>query len=470
MGLEDAPRFVKAHAEEIEPLVQDDAHSQWILQHLESSDGVPEDIQDNPEQLRPILRAYENKLYSFDKIVSGSNPDGRRVFFTMNDPLSYTTLSPIIRNLLSDPRASGVSALTSGYASKFLERDFSDAHIAEVRDPEHMIIEDVIEHTEQTHPDVVIGTASSLNGPESLALFAGKSSLEARKLYFYFEGWGTAGSSFPSSPSEIDKIDRMKRMDLIDQFLVVDEVGKKILMHEIPSIPEEKIKIVGSPVIDAIRVADSVAYTHTAREKLGLSPEEIALLYLGDVSHDYNAIGFETDPEINEKTFDKTLRAVIETAKRTPERKYVLLVRPHPRDPHKYRLLSEVTNSSVPPNLTIKAADNSVTSMQEARYAADAVFSIGSTENFLAPRIGRKAVFLRYADEPGLGAVVGDRTYGSSLEKDISDAEPKIAFIRSSEEAGHAIEALGRAPEKVPKASEERVAIDTISNLIFNDD
>lgn len=115
--------------------------------------------------------------------------------------------------------------------------------------------------------------------------------------------------------------------------------------------------------------------------------------------------------------------------------------------------------------MTVHDASYPGVSIQEARYAADAVASIVSTENFLMPRIGRPAFSLAL-DGPGMGDALSKNVYGE-LQEDIRHAEPLLSFVHTADELAHALKNLKRAPLSVEKPSPESTSTERILEAIF---
>jgi len=435
-SFEDEKQFISHHAPEIKPLL-----------------GKGENLVPNNEaEAAKVLEEYENRLYSLEN--PNANPDAKRVLVTANDPGAYNTLKPLLEKLTLDPRCRGVAALVSGLARKNLETEFKN--MSEVQDSSPLLMPDILEFSAQKEIDVVVATLSSLNGPESLALFGGKSSLKAKKLFLVADGWGGLGSQFTRGNYPV--------MDNIEAITCPDEVAKKMFHHQFPGISEKKFEVLGSPVVDGLVVENPEKFINQAREKFGLDADTIALIYYGDISAGSKE-EYGTDEAINEKTFTKTLEGLIKFARENPEHEYALLLRPHPRDPNKEELFSLAGRANLPANLRFIPAGNDIASIQETRYAGDVALSICSTENFFAPRLGRVSVFLAYGEN--LGGKIVDQIYGQEIVAEMEKAEPLMRFAGSADQLKNILKNCGRAP-KIEESAVKNNAIKKICDRILD--
>jgi len=425
-------------------------------------------LESGPKTAHPeaITEKDETKLFSLEK--SFANPEAKRVMVTFDNPGAYNGLAPIVDALVRDPRCKGVSVLTSGWGSRQFRKDErakSFKEIPPVTDLAHpareTVFADILQESETSRYDIVLASGSAKDGPESAALFAGKANFGASTLFFFIDGWGTT-SWLTEATSRAEE-----NAPLIDGIFCCDEMAKRLAMRALPGIPVEKFRVSGSPVIDGLYVENSEEFTETARRKLGLAPDEVAVLYAGDVPGDYGA-DMQIDGEhIDMRSLDRVIEAMRHAAQKEPQKKFALLVRPHPRNAPEYQKeqVRHASSAQVPPNMAVRDASYPDVSIQEARYAADAVASIVSTENFLMPRIGRPAISLALS-EAGMGGAVIRKLYGE-IGEDMRHAEPLLSFVHTPEELAVALLALRRAPGHVENQSEGSTSTERILDMIF---
>lgn len=391
----------------------------------------------------------ETRLYSYEKAEAPT--DAKRVMLTFDNPGAYAGLSPVAEALVRDPRCRGISILASGWASQAFSSDNRFSTFAEKRSvptPPHAaeasFLADTLKESEVHRPDVVIASVSVRNGPESLALFAGKSNFGAKKLFLFLDGWGSAPPQLKDNPHG--------PMPDIDAIFCCDDVAKKLAMRQMPAFAPDTFVVTGSPSIDAMYVENSELFTEAARQKLNLASDQIAILYSGDVSDDYKKFDDVDSDDIDHRTYKRLHEAVRRAARENPGKKFALLVRPHPRGPEtkKEQLIATALSMETADNMEVKKVDLlSGFSSVESVWAADAVASIISTQNFLASRVGRASIFLSL-DEGGMGEAVARHTYGD-LVSDIEAAEPLASFVRDTDELVDIIAHLERAPAHVEK-------------------
>lgn len=374
-------------------------------------DAVTEGKDIGEESAEKILRESETRVFLYEK--KSAAPDAKSFLLEASEPLAYMTIGPIVERLKADPRCKSFCLLADNYAGKEIQKR-GDADLVEAKDNKLLMAEIPGDF------DVGIFLVEPKNSPNSLVINSGKTVFGAKKLYGVVSGWSGVGSE-----SDIFKDGVNNKQNDVDGILCNDDLAKTILEHQLPEFPKDKITIVGSPVIDALDRHKAKELCQNGREALGISPDDYVFLYLGDIS-DYHNSGFDCDDHINEKTFDNFSSAAIATAESNPEQNFVLLVRPHPRDPNQEQL-KKISQRTVPKNLQIKWADRGVIGIQEATYAADFISSIMSTENILARLRGKKSVFLGYDNR--LGKAVLEQVYGQEL-LGIIDSQPglKVAF------------------------------------------
>jgi len=434
--------FIASHKKEIEPLLDD---GEKILFD-----------NNNESDVNTLLEKYETKLFYYEtqEISSGA----KNVLFSVNDTGAYGIVEPLIRSLKQDANCSGIGVLASGPARKSIETQFH-GELEEVLNKKDKLLVDILEFSQSKQIDVVVGTVSVLNGPEGVVLYGGKKNLGAKKIFLIADGWGTLGSQFSSG--------NQSTLDDIDAILCADEFASKIFQRQLPEVPKELFEITGSPMLDSLQVENPEIFTRQAREKLSLNEDTIAVLYIGDVSADYEQEKY--DSMVNEKTFTQTFNGFIKLAEINQDKQYALMFRPHPRDPNKEALLKEVDAMKFPKNMRVILAGREILSMQEARYAADAVLSIISTENFFASRMGRQTVFLGYRNG-NLGGKALDQVFGQDLLGELLSTDSKMSVASSGDELAEILKNCRRAPQEVadfPKEYRSKGSIENIKKRIL---
>lgn len=424
---EDEIRFIKEHEMEIRPFAED-KNALDLIAHTGISDIVAERHLDE-SRVEKVLEGFETKIFFMEK--PNVSHDAKRVLVTMDIPGAYNAMSPLIAALLKNERCGAVEVLASGFARKEFEKRFG-VSFRQVRSESNSVLKDILSSVKDRPIDVAFASVSAANGPESVALYGGKSNFGAKKLFLVSDAWGMAGSTFSGM---------RENMDEIDGIFCNDELARRMILHHLPDFPEEKILSLGTPVLENLELEKADEYRHEMRQRWGLDENTLAVLYLGDISEDYKNPSWMADKEINEITFAKTLDAVITAARRNPKRNFALLLRPHPRDPNKKTLYHLVESNEHPKNfLSRDASKDANTQINQAAYAADVIASIVSTENFLASRRGKKAVFLGYG-EKGLGGGVLKKIYGEEILSVIASG-PDSRVVTSSDELAMHIETM----------------------------
>lgn len=405
-SLKDKRAFIEKHLKEINVLA--DAA---LLKCANIKEEINEEDADN------LLRLFESHLFVLKKSKTSL---AKNVLLTIDNPGPYNALKPIICALEDDCRCGSISVIVSGIARKNFQQEFSN-HFVPVRN-NGLFISELGELFSDIPPDIIICSISFINGPESTALYAGKSVLGAKKIYMIIDAWGTFGNIFKSN---------LRTRDAIDGFFCNDEFAKKILKHQMPDIADERIYATGTPVLDSIEIEKSDEYRQTMRERFHLEKDAIVLLFIGGVSESWEN-KFASDSKINEITFEKTIIAMKALAKAYPDKKFVLLLRPHPLDTNKQELYSIADSMKLPLNLAF--IDAAAVSINEAAYGADVIASIVSTENLLAPLRGKQAIYLGY-EGVGLGGELLEKAYGKDILFLLSETQG-VTIAASPEEFG----------------------------------
>ncbi len=446
--------FINEHANEIAPLLS-------VYDNMNTHEVRDEATADR------LLERFETKAYRFDKQKEEYDTEAKRVVISFSDPSDFSAEMPIIERLMSDRRCSGVSVVTDNVAGVGFAK-FAHEHPQFIQ--EHSVVKanNIDPHDDPVFldinraiddADIAIVGLESTNAPSGIMLFNAKSMFGAKKLYVMNGGWVGLGA-------KIDSFEQMGMMDEMDGMFVNDALAAKITRSQIPDVMKEKIFETGTPALDALEVTKGKEFESRGREILGITEDEIALLYCGDISNGYDQIDPEASKRINEETFFKTLESIIDASKNSPAKKFVLMVRPHPRDGNKEELLQP--RLELPPNLRIVHATKEVISMQEAGYAADTLFSIISTENIMQTLRGKESIFLGYRD-PGLGYNTLKIVYGDDLQ--IIASHEGITLVESDEALRSKLETSVRhlAKEYPPEENATpHTSVDNILNVIFD--
>ena len=449
MSIEDKRKFLVQHLKEIIPVLSEKEKNE-NLETMSSS------------ELEHFCEVFETKLFSLEKKANEYGKDAMRVMVTANDPGAYQALKPVIDKLLKDERCKGVQALVSGNAEQGFKNDFGKNF--EQHKDQKTIMSDIGELTDKFPVDVILGSVTSKNGSERMAMASGKEFIGAKRLVFLFECWSGVYEGF------LNDDQRENILKKIDAICCVDEAVKTMIHNNYPEFPEGDIRVTGTPTLDSVRVDNPEMYINEARKKFGLKDDEITLFYGGDISHE-SAEMYGTNEKMNEKTWEYTLEQVARAAKEYPDRSFAVLLRPHPRDPNAEELFTIADKISVPSNLRIMRADRKTTGIQEVRYACDAVASIVSTENSIAPAIGRQGIFLAYGEN--LGGKIVDQIYSKTDQKAMTDKEKLLHIVSSPDDFFKVLSTLKRAPfsrEEMPIMKQTGSAAERVVDVLFEKD
>lgn len=398
------------------------------------------------------MKVDESNLFVFRK--HGKNSSGKTILITIDNPGAYNAMRPIIHALVSDERCKNIIAVISGVASKNFQIDFSHGFIQVRSRP--LFIADLSIALEENPPDIIFCSISATDGPEGIMLYSGKSVFCAQKLYIVFDGWGTLWSAFSNQ----------KNMDTVDGFFCNDELAKKIIRQHLPEINEDLMHSIGTPVIETIEAGKACEHRKAMRARFHLDEDVRALLFLGDISDGPKNI-FGTDPRINEITFEKTIMEMSRLAETHPNKKFALLLRPHPRDANKQELYAFMERVCLPENLAFIDAGVSIVALNEVAYGADVIASICSTENFLAPMRGRYAIYLGYQGF-GFGGEFLETIYGKEIMKIISETQG-IAVASSPEEFGSLFLKACSVSKMTAQIVKQKSSVERILNVAFEE-
>jgi hypothetical protein len=455
-NFEDQIKFIKRHAEQITPVVEE----KELVQEIAQYDGAADFFARDKERVEKVLEDFETKLFTHDKREGDFELTAKRVLLSMSETFAGRTMNPIINELKKDQRCRGMILLTDSKSGEQFVKE-KDADFEQVRE-EKLLLADALKIAEKEKIDAALVTVEPIHSPSAAILFGGKSVFGAEKLYFLVSSWIGFGSG-----GEIFKPERYKNMDEIDGFFVADELTKKVLRYQLPDYPESKIIITGTPVTDVLELSKAEKYGKSGREKLGLKDEEIAMLYVGDSSVDAEK---DINPRFNEETYQRSLQAVIQAAESSPEKKFAFLVRPHPRDTEESKVEMMKIPSNLPPNLKFMPAPIEKIPMQEAAYASDVVMSICSTENILSSLRGKEAIYLGY-EQDALGGRILEKLLGPDLMK-IFDEQENISIVPSPDALTEYLQKYNRPERPVSEKGEtpEKNSVQKIVDIILGGD
>lgn len=449
-NFEDKLKFINQHKDEIRP----------IASEPKVVDEIAEGKIVQPEgRVDKIIEEFENKIFICEK--KEYKRGAKRVLITVDNPGPFNNIKGIVSALLKDDRCKSIAVVTGGVSNKAFASEFGD-QFQLVRDGDKLLLDDFNQISSEDNPiDITIGSVSSENGPESVALWSGKPIFGAKKTFLIFGEWGGLGSNFNEKIKNSEE--GKKAIAQIDGIFCNDDLAKRILRQHLPDFPPEKIFDTGTPALDSLELPRAEELRQLGRAKLGLRDDDFAVLYLGDCG---NYPEYGCDPALNVETFKKTLTAVIGLAKENPELKFAFLLRPHPRDPEKDKSYEFVKQTDLPANLKVVSATREVVTMNEAAYAADVTTSLVSTENILAPLRGNNSIFLAF-EEKGFGKQVVEGLYEPSIIKSMKDA-PGIFMANSPEDLREIILKLRKYPENRPRPKDiGRGTVNGILNKIF---
>lgn len=427
----DKKEFVTKHLSEVLPTLSEPDSE--VLKKVGDIDMIEDD-----SFFDRSIEGFENKLFVQEKIEY--SPEAKSILITVNDAGAYRAIKGLITNLEKDDRCKSIAVVTGGISNRFFPKDFGE-NFKEVRDEGKPFLVDILNYSKEHPFDIVIGSVSYVNGPESLSL-VGKENLGASRTFLVFEGWAShMGSGVESAKKE--KAGRDFVVGLNGIFCNPGGLARKIIKTHLPNFPDEKIFEFGTPNLDDLDITHSEQLRQTGRQKLGLDEEDFAVLFWGDYS---NYPEYGADPFVNEKTFEKTLISLIELAKSKPDLKLAFLFRPHPGGGNdKYNFEEIVKRFSLPDNLKVRLASKSVIGLNEVAYATDVSTGIVSTEHVLATLRGRQAVYLGF-DEEG-----GAKVFNGFFPPNIQDAlknTPGISIVSSGQAFSNEIYRLKTHPEE----------------------
>lgn len=449
--IEDARRFLALHRGEFIPVTGD----RGLFDLLEQA--PPEAV--DQERLEHALEGVETKVFLMQKPSGDFDRGAKKALLTASEPLAQASIGPMIERFRSDRRVRGIGLITDNVAGRYFSSSLPG--FVQLRSyAKFPVYYDAMRAAENGPFDVALVPVDPRNSPNAVLLYGAKCVFGARKLYFLASSWVGVGST------DLFSGERARQMEEIDGIFVNDALAGRIVRHQLPDFPSERIIATGTPIVDAVDLRHADQHTRFGREKLGLGDDEVAVLFTGHISPSKEKPEEGIHPRISEHTFELTFAEMARAAEATPEWRFALVVRPHPRDPNKEELL-RIAQQPVPRNLRVVVGTNDVVSMQEAAYGTDATASIVGTDNFLAPMRGRQGIFLGY-DGPGMGGDLLRRLYGNDITRIIGEGDG-ITVCRKPEDFRNAVLGLKRA--EIPSADAALVgsdSIDRIADIMLN--
>ncbi len=335
---------------------------------------------------------------------------GKRVVLGASEPLAFKALLPIIDGLRKDERCDSIALVTDNISGRsFAEHFKNDKEWKSGRELGNNF-------------DVILSTLDAYDSPGMMLVRDGKDLLGAKKIFVLHYSWTSA----PKTKN------LLKNRGDIDGIFCNDGLAKEIISFHLPDL-RGRIFVTGTPVIEDLELLSAKKDRKTGRNLLGVQNEEFVALYLGDTYEDYKD-DRTIDGYLNKKTLQNTVEAMIGVAKVYPQKNFVLLLRPHPRDPNKFEILSYVHNKPLPFNLRLIPAIGDKLSIAVVTYTADVILSIISTENHLAPFRGRRAVFLGFlGSKNNLGGKIIEDVFGSRALA-VLKKSPWLGVVSSSDE------------------------------------
>lgn len=422
---EDARKFIKEHESEVDPLL--DAEGKKVLDHTETASSASEISSD----IDTLLEKFETKIFVYEN--NEADPRAQRVLVEASQPATFKIVNALIGvgALQGDKRCREITLLTDNIAGKyFSDQEHSYSERGLVRTGSGSILRDI------PGPfDVALAMEDTENSPVSLLLYGAKSVFQAKRFYFMLPGFVGESTKMRFTADEI------KNADELDGLIVGDDLAKRLVATTL-HVPIEKIIVAGSPLLDGLDPEKGLVHRQAGREKAGIPLNAAVALFLGDRSQDYRAFG--GDPDLNVKTFVRTLEGMTEAAHLHPDKQFALIVRPHPRAVDE-QLLSLV--GETPPNLAI--VQNGALSFDEATYASDIICcNITSTETFLARYRGRTAGISMY-QEKGLGGEIAHKIYNQT-GLDMLRETKGISFISSAHDLAQQISDIDPTHPETP--------------------
>lgn len=413
--------FIKERAKDIKPTATDIS----AITEVEKGRSVNED------RINAVLERYETKVLTYER---PNAPVGAgKILLEASQPANYSVAARLINELMQDSRCAGITLLTDSASGQEFEK--SSTPLRPVRSKDEPVMADI-----PIGPyDVALVFDEPENTPQSVLLYSAKSVFGAKKLYFFLGGLAGEKTQRILAP------DASPKMDTIDAIFVEDQLSKQLLC-EMLHIPEKKIIITDSALIESLEPEKAESFRTVGREKLSVPDSAFVVLYAGFPSADLLPSGGSED--LNLHTYAETVEGVRIAARNDPSREYVLITRTHPRARNVEPSL--LAPSDLPANMRVMDGDG--VSYDEDIYAADVICcNPFSSEVLLAAYRGRSVVVTAYGGDRQLGELC-ERAYGRNT-MDFVNKSGRAAFAESSQGLASVLEQHIESPSPLPKPS-----------------
>lgn len=416
-------KFIKEHAKDIQPTATDTS----AIEDVEKGRSVEE------RRIDDLLERYETKVLAYERpnVSAGTS----KILLEASQPANYSVAAPLIEDLIQDPRCAGITLLTDNVAGHQFEE--SDIPLHPIRSEGKPVMADI-----PAGPyDVALVFNEPANTPAPVLLYSAKSVFGAKKLYFF------AGGLVGETTQRILGSNADPKMDAIDAIFIDDQLSKQFLC-EITHVPEEKVIITSSPLIESLEPEKADSLRTIGREKLHISDTALVAFFSSIVStdEDFKKIGGGED--LNVRTYEETVAGVRIAAEHDPAREYVLIIRTHPRMLGVEPPL--VIPSDLPSNMRIIRGEREEASYDEVVYASDVLCCNPlASDVLLAAYRGRTAAITAYGGENQFGELC-ERIYGREGMQIIRDSG-RAVFAESPQGLAAILENQRELPQPLAK-------------------
>lgn len=411
-------------------------------------------------------------LFLLRKTGEGQN-NAKKIIMNVSESMAFDAVAPLIEALEKDNGCLEIALVAYGLAGELFKKYFNEKQnrsefvfFEEIKDGKNYQDEkdtpfwiSALRKRGVNNFDIVLATVDSLTDSNSV-FFLAKKFFSAGKVFLLHYSWTSI-----TARADLFRGDKNQ----INAVFCNDELAKKIIVKNLPDFPKNKILTTGTPIIDSVREDENnkKSIRIAGRKKMVIEDDEFAFLYLGDIDSDY-IFDKTIDKHINKKTFQETILAMRLLPFNQPNKKFVLLIRSHPRDEHREDLTLD-DGVKIPNNLRIIYADDKIVSIEEAVYGSDVIGSIISTENHLASLRGKTGIFLAYQkkEKPFLGEKVLKNVYGANAKKFL-EKEKDIFVVSSGKELAQLLERINlRKEKKFTKRGLRTNSTKKILNIMF---
>lgn len=392
--------FIQRHSKEIKPIVDDQSAVDEILE----GDDV------GASRVKELLEQFETRVFRYEN--QSADSESRRILFEASQPANFSIVEPLTRELTQDSRCRSITILADSSAGKKLGE--SDLPLEPIHS-EAPVLSDI-----PSGYDTALVLEEPGNSPAPMLLYSAKSVFGAKRLCVMSVGL----SGYMARRAFAEPSQGFGQMDDVDLVFAADNLAKQFLSEQ-GNIPQEKITVTSSPLIDSIDQGNIDTLRAAGREKLRISNDARAALYMGFASDDLKYIGGQDG--LNFRTYLEVLAGMEKAARSDPGNEYMLIVRTHPRA-RNVETLPESTE--LPENLRIVNGDS--LEPDEALYASDIVAcNPQSTEVLLGAYRGRAPAVFAFSDNE-FGQIC-QRAFGDSGLQIISESK-RARFVKSSDD------------------------------------